>query len=143
VVWREEGSAAVVHAEGEPREEDERDEDPAERPHRRRRRGMLGLVRVGGEVGSGTPDLAGVGLCGLLREEGAKGTGGGFSKRFVLFFFLPAAVGIGSQSDGFASTRKVAAAAAAYALVVREWAGIYTACWGNSLFVWLVADGWC
>lgn len=62
----------------------------------------------GGEVGSGTPDLAGDGLCGLLREKGSKGTGGGFSKRFV-FFFLAAAVG--SQSDGFASTRKIAAAA--------------------------------
>ena len=33
---REERGAAVVHAEGEPREEDERDEDPAERPHRLR-----------------------------------------------------------------------------------------------------------
>jgi hypothetical protein len=76
VVQREEGGAAVVHAEGEPHEEDE---DPVERPHRRRRRGMPGLVRVGvgvGEVGCGTPDLSKVGLCGLLREEGAKGTRG-------------------------------------------------------------------
>ena len=47
---REERGAAVVHAEGEPREEDERDEDPAERPHRRRRRGMLGLARRRGRV---------------------------------------------------------------------------------------------
>jgi hypothetical protein len=45
---REERGAAVVHAEGEPREEDERDEDPAERPHQLL--GMPELVRRGGGV---------------------------------------------------------------------------------------------
>jgi hypothetical protein len=54
---REERGAAVVHAEGEPREEDERDEDPAERPHQLL--GMPELVRRGGGpdlVGAWTPE---------------------------------------------------------------------------------------
>jgi hypothetical protein len=114
---REERGAAVVHAEGEPREEDERDEDPAERPHQLL--GMPELVRRGGGpdlVGAWTPEritfFSERGR-GLLGEEGdrKRDMRGGFPEAEIVCRqpvpFAPAVTSsVSSVSDSTANSSR-------------------------------------